>query len=125
LDPHDATVKYSLAGHPPPLLRKASGQVKQLDGRGIALGISMTAQYKDLSVVLAPGDSLVAFTDGVTDAANPLEESYDYAQLRQAIGSAPAQAEALLEALQSTLVDWVKEAPIYDDITLLAISREG
>ncbi len=124
LDPQKATLKYALAGHPPPFLREASGQVKQLDGRGIALGIIPTAKYEDLSVNLAPGDSLVAYTDGVTDAANPCQESYDMNQLIEAIGSAPAHAEALLEALQSTLVDWVREAPNYDDITLLAISRE-
>ena len=45
-------------------------------------------------------------------------------QLSRAIGMAPAHPEALLGHLQSTLVDWVKEAPNYDDITLLAIGRK-
>jgi serine phosphatase RsbU (regulator of sigma subunit) len=124
LDPENATMKYAIAGHPPPFLREASGQVKELAGRGIALGVSLEAHYEDISLAMAPGDSLVAFTDGVTDANSPSHETYDLTQLKKAIGSAPSQAEALLNHLQSTLAGWVKEAPNYDDITLLAIGRE-
>jgi serine phosphatase RsbU (regulator of sigma subunit) len=123
LDPINGVLKYSIAGHPPPFLREASGLVRKLAGRGLAMGIDPDAHYEDISLTLAPGDSLVAFTDGVTDANSPSNEAYDLAQLKKAIGSAPAQAEALLDHLQSTLVDWVKEAPNYDDITLVAIAR--
>jgi serine phosphatase RsbU (regulator of sigma subunit) len=123
LDPANSILKYALAGHPPPLLRKASGKVKTLTGRGIALGVSPDARYEDLELFLAPGESLVAFTDGMTDASNPLNESLDLEYLRTSIGSAPAPAKALLEHLQSTLDDWIKEAPNYDDITLLVIAR--
>jgi sigma-B regulation protein RsbU (phosphoserine phosphatase) len=93
-------------------------------GRGIAMGVTLEAIYEDISLDLAPGDSLVAFTDGVPDANSPTNKSYEMEQLKTAIGSAPAHAVALLDHLQSTLVDWVKEAPNYDDITLLAIGRE-
>ncbi len=123
-DPENAILKYAIAGHPPPFLRKASGQVKELDGRGIALGIRVDARYEDISLALAPGDSLVVFTDGVTDANSPSQEYYNMAQLEKAISSAPAEARALLNHLKSKLIDWVKEAPNYDDITILAISRE-
>jgi serine phosphatase RsbU (regulator of sigma subunit) len=123
LDPENAILKYAIAGHPPPFLREASGLVNKLAGRGIALGINLEAHYEDINLVLAPGDSLVVFTDGVTDANNPSNQNYDLAQLQTAIGSAPAPAQALLDHLQSTLVNWVKEEPNYDDITLLAIGR--
>ena len=124
LDPKNAELKYALAGHPAPFLRKASGQVKKLDGRGIALGVSPEAEYKDINLALAPGDSVVAYTDGVTDANNPGNQSYEMAQLKTAISAAPPHAEDLLDHLQNTLIDWVKEAPNYDDITLLAIGRK-
>jgi serine phosphatase RsbU (regulator of sigma subunit) len=124
LDPKNASFKYAIAGHPPPFLRKASGQVEKLAGKGIALGVSLDAIYKDINLDLAPGDSLVAYTDGVTDANSPTNKSYEIDQLKTAIGSAPAHAEALLDHLQSTLIDWVKQAPNYDDITLLAIGRK-
>ena len=45
LDTITGTVKYALAGHPPPFLRKTSGQVEKIDGRGIALGVSLEAEY--------------------------------------------------------------------------------
>jgi sigma-B regulation protein RsbU (phosphoserine phosphatase) len=98
--------------------------VRKAAGQGIALGISPDAKYEDKIITLAPGDSVVAFTDGVTDANNPAQELYELAHLERAIGTAPAEARALLIHLQSELVDWVKEAPKYDDITLIAISRE-
>ena len=93
-------------------------------GRGIAMGVSLGAIYEDIYLDFATGDSLFAFTDGITDANSPTNKSYEMEQLKTAIGSAPAHAVALLDHLQSTLVDWVKEAPNYDDITLLAIGRE-
>ena len=123
LDPAKASLKYAIAGHPAPFLRKASGQVEKLTGRGIALGVNFDAEYDDINLALLPGDSLVAFTDGVTDASNPSDKSYDMAQLSTAISSAPAHAVDLLNHLQYTLADWVKEAPNYDDITLLALAR--
>jgi serine phosphatase RsbU (regulator of sigma subunit) len=124
LDPANSSLKYALAGHPPPLLRKASGQVKTLPGKGIALGITPDAKYEDMDLSLAPGESLVAFTDGLTDANNPLSESFQLAHLKKAIGSAPAPAKALLKHLQNTIGDWVREAPNFDDITLLVIARK-
>jgi serine phosphatase RsbU (regulator of sigma subunit) len=124
LDPANGSLKYALAGHPPPLLRKASGRVKVLAGKGVALGIFPEAQYEDMDLSLAPGESLVAFTDGLTDANNLLRESFELAHLKKAVGSAPAPAKALLKHLQTAIVDWVKKAPNYDDITLLVISRK-
>jgi len=124
LDPENSFLKYAIAGHPPPFLRKASGQVEKLAGKGIAMGVNLEAIYEDIALDLAPGDSLVAFTDGVTDANSPSDQAYDMAQLRAAIGSAPAHAGAMLEYLQNMLVDWVREAPNYDDITLMAIGRQ-
>ncbi len=117
-------MKYAIAGHPPPFLRKASGQVEKLIKGGMALGVNPEAIYEEISLAMAPGDSLVAFTDGVTDANSPSNELYDMTQLKKVIGSAPAHAEDLLKHLRNTLVNWVKEAPNYDDITLLAFGRK-
>ncbi len=124
LDPENSSLKYSIAGHPPPLLRKASGQVKALAGKGMALGVIPEAQYEDMEFSMAPGESLVAYTDGLTDAKNPGNISFQMENLRTAIGSAPAPARALLKQLQNDLGGWVKEAPNFDDITLLVISRK-
>lgn len=126
LDPARSSVKYALAGHPPPLLRKASGLVKSLAGKGVALGIFPDAHYKDMDLFLEPGESLVAFSDGLTDANNPSSETFDLDHLKEAITSAPvsSSADSMLKHLQNTLGDWVKEAPNYDDITMMVIARK-
>jgi serine phosphatase RsbU (regulator of sigma subunit) len=124
LDPGNSSIKYALAGHPPPLLREANGLVKVLDGKGIALGVFPGAQYKDMDLSLAPGQSLVAFTDGLTDANNQLSESFQLEHLKTAVSSAPAAAEALVKHLDNAIDGWVKETPKFDDMTLLVIARK-
>jgi len=124
LDPANSSLKYAIAGHPPPLLRKESGQVTTLPGKGVALGIFPDAHYEDMDLSLSPGESLVAYTDGLTDANNPLKEYFQMDHLETAIRLAPAPAKALLKHLQNTLGNWVKDAPNYDDITLLVITRK-
>jgi serine phosphatase RsbU (regulator of sigma subunit) len=124
LDPATASLTYALAGHPPPLLRKASGRVKTLAGRGLALGIDPDVQYEELQLFLEPGESLVAFTDGMTDANNLSSETFELAHLKQAVGAAPAPARDLLKHLKNTLGAWVRESPTFDDITLLVIGRK-
>jgi serine phosphatase RsbU (regulator of sigma subunit) len=77
-----------------------------------------------MHLTLESGDSMVAFTDGVTDANSPISETYEMTHLEEAIGSAPAEAPALMKHLQTKLVDWVKETPNFDDITLLVLGRK-
>jgi serine phosphatase RsbU (regulator of sigma subunit) len=125
LDPANSSLKYALAGHPPPILRKASGNVESLPGRGIALGIIPDVQYDEMEISLAPGESLVTFTDGMTDANNPARETFELSQLKKAVGSAPTPPGELLEHLKTALGDWIKEAPNYDDITILVIGRKS
>jgi serine phosphatase RsbU (regulator of sigma subunit) len=124
LDPDNLIMKYALAGHPAPLLRRTSGQVESIPGKGIALGIFPDAKYKDMEISLAPGESLVAFTDGLTDANNQMSEFFEMKHLKEAIGSAPASAKALLTHLQHAIDGWVNETPKFDDMTLLVVGRK-
>ncbi len=124
LDPASSTMTYALAGHPPPLLKKTSGQVKSLPGKGIALGIIPDVDYEEMNISLEPGESLVTFTDGTTDANNPLQETFELSQLKQVVGLAPTSPNALLKHLKTTLRHWVKQQPNYDDITILVIGRK-
>ncbi len=110
LDPANSSLKYALAGHPPPLLRRVSGQVETLDGKGIALGIIPDAQYTEQEISLAPGESLVTFTDGVTDANNSSSESFELEHLKTAVAGAPASAKGLLNHLKRSLLSWVKRS---------------
>ncbi len=124
LDPENSILIYSLAGHPPPLLRRVSGQVEILEGKGVALGIIPDAQYTDKEISLAPGETLVTFTDGMTDANNPASELFELEHLITVVALAPASGNGMMKYLKNSLEAWVKEAPNYDDVTLLVIGRK-
>jgi sigma-B regulation protein RsbU (phosphoserine phosphatase) len=64
------------AGHDPPLLLRGGGRSEWLQGGGLLLGIFEEAVYEDVSVRLSPGDALVLFSDGVTEAAGPDGEMF-------------------------------------------------
>lgn len=125
LDPANSSLKYALAGHPPPILRKASGQVETIPGRGIALGIIPDVKYDEMDISFAPGESLVIFTDGTTDANNPDRETFELSQLKKSVSSAPTHPIELLEHIKASLGEWVKGEPNYDDITILVIGRKS
>jgi serine phosphatase RsbU (regulator of sigma subunit) len=123
LDPVKSILKYAVAGHPPPVLRTGSGKVKTLPVKGIALGIVADAVFEEKVLTLASGESLVIFSDGITDAVNPKGESFLIEQLNTVVRSAPANAKLLVKHVQTAVAGWVKEAPTFDDITLLVISK--
>ena len=68
LDPKTGELNYVNAGHNPPLLARHDGTVERLDCTGLILGIMPAARYEQQSVTLQPGDAVVLFSDGVTEA---------------------------------------------------------
>ncbi|MBZ5617251.1 MAG: PP2C family protein-serine/threonine phosphatase [Acidobacteriia bacterium] len=71
VDPERREVRYVSAGHEPPLLlRKRTGRAERLDSTGTVLGLTRRTVYEQRTMGMAPGDVLVAFTDGVTEAAD-------------------------------------------------------
>ena len=80
---------YSNAAHNPPLLWQASTRsVKRLDTAGMLIGLDTNSQYEDAQVQLAPGDTLIYYTDGLTEAANPSGDRFDEENLIDAFESA-------------------------------------
>jgi sigma-B regulation protein RsbU (phosphoserine phosphatase) len=73
---------YCSAGHPLPLIRRADGRIEELgaDGNGFPLGIMPDAEYRHVSLELRPGDAVLIFSDGVTDALNARGERYGSAE---------------------------------------------
>lgn len=124
LNPLNNTLTYATAGHNPPIFRKASGEVGQLLRGSMALGVVKDAKYEDRVVSLESGDSLVIFTDGVTDAINSQDDMYELARFQAAVGSAAGKAAPLLKHLKNDLSTWVGETHQYDDITLLVLTRD-
>ena len=77
-DPKSQTLSFTNAAHNPPLLwRKATNALEKLDSWGMLIGLDMESEYEDATVQLAPGDTIIYYTDGFTDAANELGDRFD------------------------------------------------
>lgn len=77
-DPHTRILTYSNAAHNPPLLWEAATQtIKRLDTLGMLIGLDAQSQYEDAQVQLQPGDTIIYYTDGFTDAANRSGDRFD------------------------------------------------
>ena len=76
---------YCSAGHPLPLLRRANGRIEEhgVEGAGVPLGIEADAVYRQVSLDLEPGDVVLIYSDGVTDALNACGKRYDSYAFRQ------------------------------------------
>lgn len=84
-DPKKQTLSYSNAAHNPPLLWQASTcSIQRLDTVGMLIGLEADSQYEDAQVQLAPGDTIIYYTDGFTDAANQNGDRFDEENLTKA-----------------------------------------
>jgi serine phosphatase RsbU (regulator of sigma subunit)/DNA-binding response OmpR family regulator len=125
LNPHDGTFTYCSAGHHPALLIRAKdSSIEELAHTGIPLGVFDEARWNQECVEIKPGDAMVLYTDGITDAQNPAEECFNLERLRGAIKKHHGKpARELLEALLRQVHNWVGSASQFDDITLMVIVR--
>ncbi|HEX2121165.1 MAG TPA: SpoIIE family protein phosphatase [Thermoanaerobaculia bacterium] len=123
LDPKTGNVEFANAGHVAPLVVSRDG-VAQLTTTDMVVGLFAQARYRNQNVALEPGDSLVLFTDGVTEAENCDEEQLGVetvAQILAALHGAPAPR--LLEAIESHVRRFAGDTPAGDDVTMLALTR--
>jgi serine phosphatase RsbU (regulator of sigma subunit) len=118
-------ITYANAGQNPPLLRRATGGIEKLARTGTALGVIEELALTDASLTLTAGDSLVIYTDGVTDALNSQGEEYGPARLVEALTSAPASDAALqLTHVSNHLYTFTGDTPPFDDITFFILLKE-
>jgi serine phosphatase RsbU (regulator of sigma subunit) len=133
LDPASGRLRYTNAGHNPPLLLRAAGGAETLPPSGVPIGLLPTAPYQAREVELEPGDVLVAYTDGIVEATDPEGEEYGEARLLEACrsclegGGSPAAKEGccreLSLAIDEHLRAFVRAIPFADDRTLLLVRR--
>lgn len=126
-DPRDGSLVYASAGHHPPLLRKASGVVAALPcPSDIALGILPDMDYADRTAILETGDSLLLYTDGVTEAFSGTGEAYGDEHLHAWLSATAPDATAgeLLNGLVRDVARFVDGAEASDDLTCLVLCRK-
>lgn len=122
LDPATRTLTYINAGHNAPMLIRSSGALERLEAGGLPIGIQADAAYQPGSVVLAPGDWLVIFTDGVVEAFNPRAEEYGEPRLLATIATGASTTPAdMMRRIMTDLDVFVGNTAQHDDMTCLLL----
>ncbi len=125
LDPATGQLTYANAGHPPPYLINASAGIQTLRNTGMPLGIDEESVWGQETVRIAPGDVLLLYTDGVTDAQNSQGEFIDRQTILDVASDCPGKpVELIRQDILQVVHDFVGEAARFDDITLVVLSRD-
>ncbi len=117
--------RFTVAGHPAPILAPAGGQPRRLDVSGLPIGMVDEAEYDESVIELQPGDRLYLYSDGLTEEVNAQNEQFGDERLLRAI--ADGQALGLKDAVESLLqkvIAWRGEDHLRDDVSILAIAVE-
>lgn len=125
LDTGSGRLAYASGGHNWPLwLRATTGEVQPLAARGIIMGAFEDINLEECEVEVAPGDLLVFYTDGVTEAMNAAGHMFSDEQLQAVVASDPdASAQQALQAIVAAIEAFTGETPPSDDLTLFVIKR--
>ncbi|HKW87211.1 MAG TPA: SpoIIE family protein phosphatase [Candidatus Acidoferrales bacterium] len=125
LDPN-GDLEYINAGHVPPLIRRASGELIELSSVNFPVGMFPDAQFECARTTLGAGDFLVIYTDGVSEAKNLQDEMYEQERLsglmRKFTGTT---VEELAESIRTGVREFTGGAPQADDITMVVIQYKG
>ena len=121
-DPAAGTLTYASAGHPPPQLVRKSGDVQALEERGMVLGFMPDAAYASAVVGnLSPGDRIVFYTDGITEASRPDGEFYGDRRFREVLAGGVSQPSGpFTTGLVADARRWVNNT-FSDDVTVVVV----
>ena len=124
-DPKTNALSYASGGHDPPLIVRSDGSsVLAPSTHGVALGVAPGIEYGYHEMSLEPGDTVVLFTDGVTEAMNADNEQFGIERLREVfVGNPPADSEEANRAVFEAVRDFAGDTPQSDDITCLTLRR--
>ncbi|MBI1880278.1 MAG: SpoIIE family protein phosphatase [Chloroflexi bacterium] len=122
LDPTSGRLRYANAGHDLPYRCRADG-VEELRATGMPLGLMPGMRYEEKETILAPGDTMLLYSDGLVEAHNPQREMFGFPRLRALLADhegGPVLIDFLLTKLaEFTGADWEQE----DDVTMLILQR--
>lgn len=116
--------EYVNAAHSTGLLVRAGGEVEPLESTGLPVGLFENAAYESGRFQMRPGDALVLYSDGVTDALAPTGEEFGLERVIECVrGCAGMEAGRICAALLDAIAAFVEDTPQYDDITVLVARR--
>ena len=123
---HTGALHYINAGHCSPLLFRRDGALESLDPTGMPVGILDPAAFEMQTVTLAPGDRVVIYTDGITEAQNAADEFFGRKRLRETLRAHPgAGCTELHDAVRQAVSAFTADAPQADDLTLAVLEYQA
>jgi serine phosphatase RsbU (regulator of sigma subunit) len=125
LNPSTGILTYVNGGHEPLYVINAGIIKERLKPTGPAVGLMPDITFKTQQIELEPGDLLVGYTDGVTEARSPADEFYTRDRLQSLLTQPIKSAADMLERIKSNLFTFIDIAPRADDVTMLAVQRES
>lgn len=122
LDIYDKTFTYSNAGHDFPFLLTKDGDLRTLEKGGIILGMFDNSAYEEETVQLKPGDSMLLYTDGITEATNEKDETFEKERLLELLrNNQDHSAQNLSQKIVDSVITFQGTNPQSDDITLVMV----
>ena len=123
-DPATGELRYVNAGQTPPFLRRQNGTFERLSTGGIALAMFEHATYEEATTVIHPGDALVMYSDGITEAESPEGTWFDDEGLERTLRATPSDSAAVLaRAVFDAVETHRRDSRLGDDLTVLVLSR--
>jgi sigma-B regulation protein RsbU (phosphoserine phosphatase) len=124
LNPTNGHLQYINAGHEAPLLICDGTLKTRLEPTGPAVGMLPNMDFRIEEVRLDPGDSLLLYTDGITDARSAKEEQFSELRLLEAVTSPALSAGARIQEIMNSLDRHISNREQYDDVTLMVVQRK-
>jgi len=125
LNPQTGKMAYINAGHEPLLIINQSGIKETLKCTGPVVGMMPAMEYQVKQIAIDPGDTLIGYTDGVTEAMSPQQNLFGKKRFLTLLESPVPTASELIERIKLELFKHIDNAPQFDDITMLAIHRKS
>ena len=126
LDPKNRIFTFSNAGHNAPILRRADGEMKYLIEGGMALGMFENSKYEERPLSVAPGEIILFYTDGVTEAKNQSQEEFGTRRLKQVIeDSHRLGARQIRENVYEAVKKFTGLSHQEDDLTMIVFKVRG
>jgi len=124
IDVASGELRFCNAGHNPPLLLRAGGDVEKLTGGGMILGFDPGVSYKTCEIRIEPGDLIVAYSDGVTESFNTADEEFGEERLIELVrGCGGLAVDEVRNRIDAAVDAFIGNADPFDDYTLLLLRR--
>ena len=122
----DGAARWVSAGHCPAILVRASGETEWLNATSFPIGLFPEAEFPQQELTLSPGDKVIVYTDGVSEAVNWSNEQFGEERLQEAARRhASSSAPELLRSIREEVASFTSGAPQNDDLTLLVLGYQG